>query len=268
MCYTCKTKTELSYADVISFIERFKKVYLLEIVTFCGGEVFLLDWMTRIINSLTAKDIIVEIITNGSIDHLDQLEHSDGVNLIVSLDGLESDHDLNRGRGSFARTWRFVEHAARLGFHLEFFCVVSTHNYSHLDKLEEWLAKHLGQMPVITYHPRKPLSYLQQHPMSNRVGSTDPFGFISSLQYRQLIKRKNVFPPRRLGCHQLSLMSNGLVYGCCEGIKPLGRMSDSIEELVARYQENLANPSEFAKSCEGCAEPQFVCGLREAGYVA
>lgn len=268
MCYTCKTKEELSYKEIEDFIMRFRASQPLELVTFCGGEVFLLDWMTAMINFLTASDLIVEIITNGTIDHLEQLKRADQVNLIISLDGLEADHDQNRGRGSFARTWQFALKAIELGFHVEFFCVVSTLNYVHLDQFERWLTQQLGQLPTITYHPRKPLSYLHQHPDSNRVGTIDSFGFITPLQYRQLMKKKSVFPPPRLGCHQLSLMSNKMVYGCCEGMKPLGQMSEPMDQLIQRYLDSLAIPEGYGESCRGCVEPEFACGLKEAGYVA
>lgn len=254
ICYTCKTKKQLTAKQVYDFITRFREKHDLEIVTFCGGEVFLLDWFAGCVNKLTAFNLVVEIITNGTIDQLNQIDEPNRVNLIVSLDGLEQSHDLNRGRGNFDRSLIFLKKAIKLGFHIEIFSVVSTNNFDEIDGFEGWLKDELGFLPEITYHPRKPLAYLKNHPVSNRVGETEIFGFLSKQQIKSLSSTRNVFPPKNFGCHQLSLMSDGLVYGCCEGINPLGKISDEISLLVDQYKQRV-------NSFHKCVEPDFMCGL-------
>ncbi len=254
ICYTNKTKSQLSKDQVLDFIDRYRAQEKLELVTFCGGEVFMLNWFTESINDLTKKGLMVETITNGIIDRLSEINDPNQVNLIVSLDGVEADHDLNRGQGTFQKTMSFIKKAIKMGFHLEIFCVVSTKNYDHLDQFEQLLLEEIGYLPQITYHPRKPLSYLSSHPFSNKNGETQEFGFLSEDQVAQLYQKRKVFPPREFGCHQLSLMSDGQVYGCCEGTKPIGKITDQITELVDRYKQLVQrDPS--------CTEPDFKCGL-------
>jgi sulfatase maturation enzyme AslB (radical SAM superfamily) len=262
VCYTRKTKQQLSKKDVLNFVDRYRRHQPLNMVTFCGGEVFLLDWFCEVINLLTESRLIVEIITNGTINKLQQITQPNSVNLIISLDGLAADHDLNRGGSNFALSWRFLLEAIDLGFHFEIFTVVTQHNFDHLDNFEQWLTDQLGFLPVITYHPRKPRHYLQLHPISNRVGAVEQFNFLNQKQLQWLYRHKRVFPPVKLGCHQLSLMSDGQVYGCCEGYNPLGMMDDSIEQLIANYQQCLITSADRA-DCLNCLEPDFVCGLKE-----
>ncbi len=256
ICYTCKTKKQLTVKQVLDFITRFREKHNLEIVTFCGGEVFLLNWFVECINKLTASNLVVEIITNGTIDNLDQISEPNKVNLIVSLDGLELSHDLNRGKGNFNLSLEFLKKATKLDFHIEIFSVVSTNNFDEIDKFEDWLRNALGYLPEITYHPRKPLTYLNNHPISNRVGESEVFGFLSDQQIKFLSEKKKVFPPKNFGCHQLSLMSDGMVYGCCEGINPVGKISDEIDYLTNQYKLRV---DRYYK----CVEPDFMCGLRD-----
>lgn len=264
ICYTQKTANFLSQEQILDFVGRFRQQNALETITFCGGEVFLLDWFPNLLNQLTAQSLLVEIITNGTIDRLNEITKPNLVNLIISLDGVKNDHDLNRGQGNFERTWKFLLKAIELGFHFEIFTVVTTHNFDHLDQFEAWLTRQLGNLPAITYHPRKPLKYLENHPVDNLMEEekkSDQFGFLSFQQMTQLSQTRKVFPPSNLGCHQLSLISDGSVCGCCEGFTCLGVISDPIDSLMHRYTKNIQQPPACSKHCKGCAEPNFACGI-------
>ena len=266
ICYTPKTKEQLTEAQLLDFIDRYQeflnfKDKSLESVTLCGGEVFLLPWITKFINQVTQKKIIVEIVTNGTINLLKQLNYPNLINLIVSLDGLEKSHDLNRGIGSFKKTWQFLKKADQLGFHFEIFSVVSQQNFDHIDQFEGFLAEELGFLPKITYHPRKPKAYLKAHPSSNKTGQINGFEFLTFEQTKHLAKTKKIFPPLNLGCHQLALMSDANVYACCEGIKPLGNINTPIDLLIENYQKRIEIPEGFPSHCQGCVEPDFVCGI-------
>ena len=94
----------------------------------------------------------------------------------------------------------------------------------------------------ITYHPRK----LFGENLATVLG----FSFLSREQWEKLWATKKVFPPKELGCYQISLMADGLVYGCCEGPRAIGKMTDDIETLVKRL-----------KIKNNCAYPDFMCGL-------
>ncbi len=242
--------------EIIDFIKRYKASHKLETVTFCGGEVFTLPYFTGLVNKLTTSGIFVQIITNGTIDVLDKLDNPNSINLIVSLDGLKEYHDENRGPGNFAKSVNFLKKAYELGFHTEIFSIITKQNYSKIDKFEEKIQEILGYNLPITYHPRKPKEYLDNHPVSNIVGQVKGFDFLEKKEIIALMKTKKTFPPKNLGCHQISLMSNSQVFGCCEGIHSLGTIKDDVQKLFDNFEKRL-------NRSKSCIEPDFACGLKE-----
>src|SRR5438045_8192723 len=104
---------------------------------------------------------------------------------------------------------------------------------SHIDEFEKYLKKTLGRKVSVTYHPRKPPSYLLHHPISNIEGTTDGFDYLNHDEMVSLMRTRNTFPPKELGCYQIALTSTGKVYGCCEGVTPIGTMDDKIDTLIA-----------------------------------
>jgi len=271
MCYTRKTPLVLSEDTILQFIKKYKKSTPLETVTFCGGEVFSLPWFPRLVNTLTKRDVFVQIITNGTIDRLGELKSPNAINMIVSIDGLEKYHDANRGKGMFQKSVAFLKKAKSLGFHTEIFSIVTKQNYVHMTEFESFIQDKLSsqdssfpksKMPKfrecsITYHPRKPLAYLANHPISNIKGRTKGFDFLGKQEMKRLLETKKTFPPKKLGCYQVSLISSGVVYGCCEGIVPIGTIYDNPQTLIDNLKKRVAGP------CLGCSEPDFLCGMKE-----
>jgi sulfatase maturation enzyme AslB (radical SAM superfamily) len=263
ICYTRKTSPILSKKEILDFIDRYQQEHELQTITFCGGEVFALSYFPTLVNKLTDEGIFVQIITNGTIDKTDKLTRPNSVNLIVSLDGLEDYHDANRGTGNFRKSINFLQKAQEKGFHTEIFSIITQQNLKQIDVFEAYLQKHLRNIPV-TYHPRKPPSYLMHHPVSNIVGETNGFDFLTQDEMKQVMKERNVFPPQDLGCYQIALMSDGTVYGCCEGITPLGQMDDDITFLTDQLRKRLTQweNTNNIDGCLGCSQPDFVCGIK------
>ncbi len=254
ICYTQKTKAILSSEEILDFIHRYQATQKLESVTFCGGEVFLLRDFSSLVNQLTADNLFIQIISNGTLDRLAEIKQPNMVNLIVSLDGLEEYHNQNRGLGNFAKSIQFLKKAIALGFHTEVFTIVTRENLATIPEFEQALTKQLGKEIDITYHPRKPLAYLQNHPVSNVVGQVNNFNFLNKDELKNLMQNKKTFPPRNLGCYQIALMSDKKIYACCEGIRPLGDLETPIVALIANLQKRI---------CCGCSEPDFVCGFKD-----
>lgn len=256
ICYTTKSPGKLSNQQILGFIHRYRQTIPLETVTFCGGEVFLLTDFPDLINNCTQQGIFTQIITNGTIDRLHLIKQPNSINLIVSLDGLPTYHDKNRGVGNWQHSFNFLKHAHALGFHLEIFSIVTQQNLDQIPDFEQLLTTELGTSLPVTYHPRKPASYLQSHPTSNHCGAVDGFSFLTPQQHCQLGQQKSIFPPPHLNCYQISLMSDGQIYGCCEGVRPLGSISTNIDDLIAEFDHRIDHSLE-------CIEPNFVCGLKE-----
>lgn len=263
MCYTTKTKEILDNDHIQDFLLRYRQFVNLQTVTFCGGEVFLLPTFPQLVNALTQEGIFIQIITNGSIDHLDEIQQPNLVNLIVSLDGLPEYHDHNRGRGMWQQSVAFMKKALNLGFHAEVFSIVTEENSHDLVAFESLLTTILNSSVSITYHPRKPLTYLTKHPTSNRVGEVAGFSFPSQHTIADVSQQYLLFPPSNLGCYQISVMSNGQVYGCCEGIHPIGTISDDIGTLLNNFKARITEWERTHPHSHtlGCVEPGFICGL-------
>lgn len=263
ICYTKKTKSVLSNREILNFVERYQTVQKLESVTFCGGEVFLLKDFPKLVNGLTKKNIFVQIISNGTIDRLDEIEQVNMVNLIISIDGLELYHDLNRGTGNFKKSLKLLRKAIDLGFHTEIFSIVTQENLNLITEFEQEIEKQLGKKIAITYHPRKPMSYLKNHPISNIVGQVEGFGFLQKEDMRKLMTEHQTFPPKNLGCFQISLMSDGQVYACCEGVKPIGDLKTDSKKLIRALKNRLTDWDDkyYQTKCAGCVEKDFICGL-------
>jgi len=250
----------LSEEKIIQFVEKYQLAHIVESVTFCGGEVFLLPYMTHMINALTNKGLLVQIITNGTIDKLKEIKSPNSVNCIVSVDGLPSYHDQNRGGGMFNKSITFLKKAKKLGFHTEIFSIVTRQNYPQINQFESYMEKEIQNPVPITYHPRKPMEYLTLHPVSNNKGTINGFDFLEKKEMRELLKTKKTFPPQNFGCYQIAVMSDGKIYGCCEGRVPLGTIHDDVKTLIDRLNNKIGKTSD---ACLGCSDPGFLCGMRK-----
>ncbi len=256
ICYTKKTDPILTEKQILNFVTRYQEAYDLKVITFCGGEVFALPYFPQLVNTLTSRGIFVQTITNGTIDKLDELTNPNLNNLIVSVDGLKEYHDSNRGKGNFMKSISFLKKARILGFHSEIFSIVTKQNYPQIDSFEAYLREELGTIEV-TYHPRKPPTYLTHHPISNIEGEITGFDYLNKAELIKIMETRNVFPPKDLGCYQIALASSGVVFGCCEGYRPIGKMEDPIIDLYKALEKRITGP------CKGCSQGEFMCGIKD-----
>jgi MoaA/NifB/PqqE/SkfB family radical SAM enzyme len=265
ICYTRKTSPILPSETILDFVRRYQETQAVQTITFCGGEVFALTSFPQLLNQLNEQGIFTQTITNGTLDQLDKLQFPHLNNLIVSLDGVEEYHDANRGVGNFQKSLSFMKKAHRLGFNLDVFSIVTHQNLEHIDEFEASLKKELGFLPEITFHPRKPPTYLNHHPISNVFGEVQGFDFLTKEEMIELMKTRTVFPPPRLGCYQIAVMSDGKVFGCCEGVTPIGRIEDQPAELIQKLRERVAiwETTDDDDHCLGCSQADFVCGIKE-----
>lgn len=264
ICYTRKTDPILSEQAILDFIARYQRVHELQTVTFCGGEVFALKYFTGLVNTLVDQGIFVQIITNGTIDKLCEFKNPNFINLIVSIDGLETYHDSNRGEGNFEKSTNFLKKAKLMGFHIEIFSIITKQNLITIDMFEKYFNTMFGEISI-TYHPRKPPTYLLHHPVSNIVGETAGFDFLTRNEMFTVMNERNVFPPKDLGCYQIALVSDGRVYGCCEGTVPIGSISDTIPQLFDQLKKRVEKwySANTLHNCLGCSQPEFMCGIKE-----
>lgn len=231
-CYTKKTINLLSNQNILDFVENYdfflkSENCKLKSILFCGGEVFILPEFPTLINKLSKKNIFITIITNGTIDKLEEIEDPSNCQLLVSLDGPKNVHDKNRGVGNFDKTIKFIQRALFLGFPVEIFFLITKDSYRYKDSFD-----------VLNL----PKTYL-----------TDRRFSLSPVQVLDIKRNYRTFPNKDLGCFQLSLQSNGNITGCCESHKSLGKIIDKPEIYINNFIG-------LFKKCSKCCEPEFLCG--------
>ena len=224
-CYTNKTKSILTNQQILDFVANYQKLTPLTSIIFCGGEVFTLPKFPELINQLQEQNIFISVITNGTVDKLDQISQPHNCQLIVSFDGPEAIHDQNRGVGNFAKSQAFVQKALKLGFPVEIFYLITKDSYPYKDSLD----------------------ILGQH----KTYLTDRLGSLTKDQVKDIRQNYPCYPPRDFGCNIFSLQSDGKFYGCCETTKSIGNLADPLDQVIQKYL--TLNPV--------CNDPEFRCNL-------
>lgn len=258
-CYTNKTCNVISEDTIKRFILKYNKYISkykvkLQTVTFCGGEVFLLNYFPKLVNWCNENEIFVQIITNGTIDRLKEMKNPNNVNLIYSIDTFEEFHDNNRGKGKFKITTKQLKKAQNLGFHTEIYSIINKKNVNKIDEFIIYAHEYLKS--DVTLLPMKNPKYLSLHPISNKNIKESIKNELSDIEVEELMLNYNTFPTYKTNCYSISLMSDGWTYSCCEGIKPIGHISDKISKIVNNYLKRAKE-----SSSNKCLEPDFACGL-------
>ena len=261
-CYTHKTSDVLSNQQILNFINQYSdfihESYFLNLksILFCGGEVFLLPDFPKLVNTLIDQNIFVTIITNGTIDRLQEIKKPDSCQILVSLDGPKEIHDQNRGLGNFDKSIKYIEHAQELGFPVGIMFLVTKDSYQYKDSFPYFLSRELEHQDT----SKLSVTYLTDRKMS-----------LTHDQCLDIKLHYPTFPNKNFGCYQLSLQSNGNITGCCESSISLGTITDNPQIYVSKLINSLSkciscpihescimNPESY--SCRGCSDPAYFCG--------
>jgi len=274
-CYTNKTKGILSNQQILDFVSTYSSyishTYSLSLksIIFCGGEIFSLKDFPTLVNQLQDKGIFISLITNGTINRLSEIKDPQNCQILVSLDGPENIHDANRGKGNFQKSLSFTKDALEKGFPTEIMFLVSKDSYPFIDSLPKDLEKLLGQSINLNYITYKGRPYTLKHPLSI---DTPPEPSLTRDQIIHIKRNYPSLPKKDFACYQVSLQSNGLVYGCCESPHPLGRINDSPSLYLKKFLSSLTTCQNCAlsslnpknkKGCGGCTSPDFLCGYKK-----
>lgn len=263
LCYTKKTAKILENQNILNFINRYKKAINLKSIIFCGGEVFRITNLPELINELTQIKLFVTIITNGTIDRLAEIKDPQNCQLLVSLDGPKKIHDKNRGEGNFQKTIDFIKKAVALGFPVEIMFLITLESYPYRNSFPQFVNLLINNSVKVNYLTQKISFYTQNHPLANSQK-------VSGLTPSQIVDIKKNYPsipPKNFGCFQLSLQSNGRLYGCCESPVPIGKITDSVKIIINNFKKSLQGCQKCGnKNCSGCCQPNFLCGyINELG---
>ena len=279
-CYTPKTTNTLTNQQILDFINRYNNFLIensedafflsiqrathigrleknrikefsndikLKSVILCGGEVFTLLDFPKLVNELIQKDIFVTIITNGTIDRLDEIRQSADCQILVSLDGPKVIHDQNRGVGNFEKSIQYIKHAQILGFSVGIMFLITKDSYSNKDSFPKELMRQCANELSFTY-------------LTDRKMSLTPDQCLDiKLHYP-------TFPAKNFGCFQLSLQSNGIITGCCESNKRLGKITDDPKIYINNFMKSLS-PCIKCQKCSGCSDINYFCGYPKEFHI-
>ena len=242
-CYTTKTKDILSNQRILDFInkynkflqENFENTFFLKSILFCGGEVFTLPDFPKLVNTLIQQGLFITLITNGTIDRLNEIDNPQNCQLLVSLDGPKEIHDQNRGEGNFDKSIEYIKHTQKLGFPVEIMFLVTKDSYPYKDSFDIF---------------NLPKTYLTDRQMS-----------LSKDQLLDIKHHYPTYPSKNFSCFQLSLQSSGTITGCCESNLSLGKINDNPQVYISNFIKLLSTCSNCQK-CNGCCDPNYLCGYR------
>jgi len=222
-------------------VKEFSNKIKIKSIILCGGEVFLLPDFPNLVNTLIGKDIFITIITNGTIDRLQEIKKPDSCQILVSLDGPKDIHDQNRGSGNFDKSIKYIKHAQELGFPVGIMFLVTKDSYSYKDTFLDYLKTEYDIKNT-------ELTYLTDRKMS-----------LTNNQSLDIKLHYPTFPAKNFGCYQLSLQSNGNITGCCESSILLGKITDSPQIYISNFIKNIS-PCFTCGLCQGCCDQNYLCG--------
>ncbi len=129
----CRTE-EMNTEQILNMIDELRELGMVKF-GITGGEPLLREDIGEIIDHAQQKGVIVTLNTNGSFVPK-RIEDLLGLHtLIVSIDGLEKTHEINRLRGSFASAMQAIKTARDRALNVWSLTVISKDNVSELDEL-------------------------------------------------------------------------------------------------------------------------------------
>ena len=246
MCYARVPgeRVAISKEGVVGFVDRFANhcggsfsLY------WCGtGEVFLHEDFPEMINVLSARyhgRAAHTIMTNGTVDRLDEFEGLRDVTLRVSIDGPKEHHEWNRGPGTYERSMEFYSKALSLGCpNVEVRALVTRDNIERLAEFEAELERVGGsraRLSVTVAFTNDDLARMGSQFMARKIDD-------SKLMPREEAERRLMElygekfreSIREDYCHatELSLTPWG-VFTCCESMYKIGEIDTEMAELFA-----------------------------------
>ncbi len=188
-CIYCDRHTALSNEmkneEIFSALTQFYDLGM-RTISLDGGEPLLHSGIDKIVQWLTERGVKVAVNSNGKLipKKIDIIRKLSLVK--ISLDGLQKNHEIMRGTGSFEKAITGAIAARDAGVEVKFTCTVGRHNAGSLDSLVD-LAEDL-RIPIV-FQPAKNSLFMN----SDRDGSSfqlDSQSFQTTLAHLEKLKRR------------------------------------------------------------------------------
>jgi MoaA/NifB/PqqE/SkfB family radical SAM enzyme len=271
----CNLSCKMCYANVINgknaiIIDKQKIIDIIDeffkfrknkkgTIYWCGsGEVFLHKDFPEIINLSTKKYgnlLSHEIMTNGTIDRLSEFDSLKNIHFFISIDGLEKDHDWNRGTGNFVKTINFAKKCIEMNcLKLSIRTILTKDNLETLDKFKFYLEKELpnSDLELIFPYAQKEIDLAKSESFTKK--KIDCSKMIPKEEIIKKIKEKygklfnsNLEKPDDL---YVSITPSG-IFTCCDSKIKIGNLNDDIKTVFERAQnsEKLCRACPLFKEC-------------------
>jgi len=227
---------------LLSFIDRYSIEKGIEWIIWEGrGELFADDTFCDILNLICAKypDIIHTVITNGTIDKLEQILYPENIYLSVSLDGLKEVHDYNRGIGIFERTIAFIQHALSMGFaNITIRSIATKQFLSQLIQFSDFIYDLSPDMKIYVQEMLFPFNSLIN--INNHYVSRDEIEIICKNITNVMIEKGQKHLHK-----QISLHPEG-IFNCNKPTSMIGNYNNEISDILNNYVSSMLD-------CKNCS---------------
>lgn len=261
LCYSNVINGEeanvLPKEKIINVVQKFSDFKKSRIdIYWCGtGEIFLHKDFPSIVNHLNSvikSGINHTVMTNGTIDRLDEFNQFNNISFRVSIDGPREHHEWNRGKGTYDKCIDFCKKAHKLGCKkIEIRTLVTKDNVLLLPDFENELKEKVSKdirFELITPYSSSDLKTVKSRFVKG--GIEDDKRILSRDELKRIIKSRygekypNILEDRPDIVLSICLTCQG-VFSCCEGIFKIG----DIETEMSVLYDDLLKSKDKCKLC-------------------
>ncbi|MBM4286838.1 MAG: radical SAM protein [Deltaproteobacteria bacterium] len=261
-CYLGEAgEQELPLAAVLQTLQEFQEMQGLRVL-FSGGEPLLYRHWEELNRQLPDFDLRLVLLSNGLLLTDDVIRELKVHEVQLSLDGLETGHDLVRGKGTWAKTVDRLAALQQAGVEVSVATMIHRGNAAELEEMSRWLQElgvrewnldipclsgRLADHQDLCLDPAQAAVYLELGFGGSAHGATGDFA---------------------CGRHLAAVLPHGTVAKCgLYGHRPLGRLEEGLETCWLRLPHlHLSDlecaPCAYVHDCRG------GCRFRAGGGLA
>ncbi len=265
-CYIGEPEdSEIPLDRLLKALEEFYEMQGLRVL-FSGGEPLLYRHFKALNEALRDYPLRKVLLTNGILLTEELLSSLNFHEIQFSIDGLETSHDLIRGRGTFQKTLEALKKAKEYGFDISVATMVHRANLEEFEALEEmfhelgvreWtvdvpvLEGRLRENQDLSVPPEVAGPYLRYGFGGGMHGSEGPFG---------------------CGAHLMAILPDSSVAKCSFYTEtPVGGLSDGLRACWQKLKPVILEDLPYCRRCPelqncrgGCRYRAEVCTKKHA----
>jgi len=270
------------------------------VIALAGGEPLLRVDLCEIVKAITEKNILLFLNSNGqllTLDYAKKLKKSGLNHIEISIDGLEKNHDIVRGKGTFKKAMEGFKNAQKAGLGVGIMTVVCRQNVEDAEKLIDFFYKKkaigigfirfkpVGRGELVKDWELSPLerkkfveTIYEKKVFYNQKGFNvkveTPISILAAQHYPDFLKKNLYLNGAIRGCPggiiSMHINADGTVTSCSQMPLTVGSIyMSSIKDLWNNSELFLKLRSRIYKGkCAGCRNLDICGGCRTAAYLA